>query len=447
MNTAVHGKGSLAEALLADGSSAGKGAHENRDKTNTVDFGATLASLIDQTAVGKDLIHSNQATSSAPPVRGKHSADASVAFDSNAKDAPTTLKRSADAPVAFDSNAKDASTILKRSADAPVAFDSGAEDAPTLKRSADARWLSTRTLRMRQQFSNAALMRGGFRLGRQDASTILKRSADAPAALDMSTTEVDGRFSKVATTPKPGSESRAHAPTQEVISHTSSARSDSFAALSDDHTFAIRRGEVAAAESSLHQTNTSASDGVVSTSRTSADGANASRTSDGVTAGERTGQSAAPALVVQSGVAAVVDSPVPDADIALDPKSQASSAKADHDPGPALSAQVASAARDPANVANPAQINADADVQITARPRTNDSAHSHISRANSGTSPALSTQGANSDSMNPADSKITQPTLANRAADATASSAQQSSQKQTGRGRAGSTAGAARPQR
>ena len=42
MSTAVHGKTSLTEMLLADGAAPGKSGDDSHDKTNTVDFGATL---------------------------------------------------------------------------------------------------------------------------------------------------------------------------------------------------------------------------------------------------------------------------------------------------------------------------------------------------------------------------------------------------------------------
>jgi hypothetical protein len=359
MNTAVHGKASLAEVLLPDGASAGKSADDDRDKTNTVDFGATLTSLIDQTSAGKDSVASSLATSSAARGRGKPSADAPTTFDWSAKKAATAL----------DSSAADAAT-----ASAPSAKDA--------------------------------------------------------TALNIKTTQVDHVFAKVATTSKVGSESHAPATTQEVGSQTSSAPSGSAAALFDAPTLAIHPGEVAADQPNLNQINTSASDGAVSTSKTSRDDANATHSSSDAATGDRAAQSAEIATAAQSGLAVMVDAPVPDTNIAFDQKRQPCSPKATDDPAPASSAQVTSSASDPANVVNPAQIDADADIPITATPRTSDSAQSHSGRADDGTSPALSRQSANSDSMNPADPKSTQQTIANLTADATASSAQQSSQKQ-----------------
>ena len=54
MNAAVHGKASLAELLMADSASTGKNGDDDKDKTNTVDFGATLMNLIDQSAGRKE---------------------------------------------------------------------------------------------------------------------------------------------------------------------------------------------------------------------------------------------------------------------------------------------------------------------------------------------------------------------------------------------------------
>ena len=51
MNASVHGKSSLAEMLMADVATAEKRGADDRDKTNTVDFGATLMSLVDPGAV------------------------------------------------------------------------------------------------------------------------------------------------------------------------------------------------------------------------------------------------------------------------------------------------------------------------------------------------------------------------------------------------------------
>ncbi len=384
MNTAVHNTASLADVLLADGASAGKSADDDRDKTNTVDFGATLTSFIDQTAAGKTPPGSGLATSS-PSVRGKHSADAPTAFDSRTQDAPTS----------FDWSARNALTAAldSASADPPTTSDPSAADAP---------------------------------------KTSGPSATVTPTAFDISTAaHVNGHFSKVAGTPKVGSKAPATVQTQEVGTQTSNARSDSLAALLDDRTVATHPRDVAADESSLHQINTSASTGAAGTGKTSAGDASATRTSDGVTTGDPAGQSAELAMVAQSGVAAMVDSPVAGSDIALAKKSQPSSPKASGDSASASSAQVTSSANKFANVANPAQIDADADLRITATPRTTDSAHSHSGRESGGTSPALSTQSANSDSMNPADPKITQQVFAKLAADATTSSAQWSSQTQT----------------
>jgi hypothetical protein len=54
MNAAVHGKASLAELLMADSATPGKKGDDDKDQTNTVDFGATLMTLIDQSAPSKN---------------------------------------------------------------------------------------------------------------------------------------------------------------------------------------------------------------------------------------------------------------------------------------------------------------------------------------------------------------------------------------------------------
>ena len=375
MSTAVHGKASLADVLLADGAAAGKSADDDRDKTNTVDFGATLTSLIDQASAGKNLVGSGPGTSSPAPGRGKQSADAPTAFERSTNNASTALASSAaDAATASGPSAKNASTAL----------DSTAAGAPT---------------------------------------TTSGLSATAtPTAFDISSAKADSPFSKAATPPTVSSESSADAPAQQVGSDPSSAQSSSFAALLDDHTLTVPSG-VAADQSSLPQMD--ASGGAVKDV--------ASLAAGDVATGDRTAQfadaRADAAKVAQSGVAAMVDSPVPDTNIALDQKTT-SSPKAIDDPAPAASAPGASSASNPANGLNSAPIDADADAQIATTPGGSDSANSHVSRGNDGTSSALSTQGSNSDSMNPADPKITQPTSTTPAADATTSSVQQAAQKQ-----------------
>jgi trimeric autotransporter adhesin len=374
MSTAIHGKASLADVLPADGTAAGKGADDDRDKTNTVDFGATLTSLIDQASAGKHLVGSGPGTSSPAPGRGKQSADAPTAFERSTKTAATALASSAaDAATASGPSAKEALTASESSTkNASTALDSTAASAPT---------------------------------------TTSGLSATAtPTAFDISSAKADSRFSKAATTPTVSSESSADAPAQQVGSDPSSAQSSSFAALLDDHTLTVPSG-VAADQSSLPQMD--ASGGAVKDDRTA----------------QFADAPADAAKVAQSGVAAMVDSPVPDTNIALDQKTT-SSPKAIDDPAPAASAPGASSASNPANGLNPAPIDADANVQIATTPGGSDSAHSHVSRENDGTSSALSTQGSNSDSMNPADPKITQPTSTTPAADATTSSVQQPAQKQ-----------------
>jgi len=139
MSTAVHGKASLAEMLLSDGAPSGKDGKDERDKTNTVDFGATLMSLIDQKAVGKDLVAADVADSPTAPGNSKHSADATTQFDSSADEAdsrfskpataPGNGKHSADARTQFDSSAAEADGRFSKPAAAQKKVES---ESPTL---------------------------------------------------------------------------------------------------------------------------------------------------------------------------------------------------------------------------------------------------------------------------------------------------------------------------
>jgi hypothetical protein len=81
MSNAVHGKASLAETLLADEAATGKNTDDDRDKTNTVDFAATLMGLIDQATADSPLSSSGAAASTASKST-KHTADPALpAFD------------------------------------------------------------------------------------------------------------------------------------------------------------------------------------------------------------------------------------------------------------------------------------------------------------------------------------------------------------------------------
>ena len=86
MSTAVHGKTSLTEMLLADGAAPGKSGDDDRDKTNTVDFAATLMSLIDQTAAGKAAATGDVDASATTPGASKHGAKPSTTFDLTSAD-------------------------------------------------------------------------------------------------------------------------------------------------------------------------------------------------------------------------------------------------------------------------------------------------------------------------------------------------------------------------
>jgi hypothetical protein len=343
MNTAVHGKASLAEMLLDDSPSAGKSGPDDRDKTNTVDFGATLTSLIDQTAAGKGASARNPATAAAPSVRGKGNLAAPTALNSAPADSATT-------------------------------------SSPT--------------------------------------------TAAAPTAFDLTVTAVEQAVSKSASTPKTGATTSASAQTSEVAAPTASARGDSLAALLAARTLATNPGADA---SSL--TQISASNGVAGTGKTSAGDANATGTSDGLTSGDPAAQSAVAALVAHSGVAATIDSPVSDADITFDFRKELFSSNASDGAASAPAAQITSA-NNFAKMVNPAHIEADANVPTTSTNPATDSTPSHSDSANDGTSPALSTQSAETESMSSANPKTTQSSFVNVTANAATSSFAQAAQKQ-----------------
>ena len=77
MNTAVHGKASVAELLLAESTAEGQRSDGDRQAADTVDFGATLTSLIDRTPSAKHSKGGNLTASSAAAGSRKESADAS----------------------------------------------------------------------------------------------------------------------------------------------------------------------------------------------------------------------------------------------------------------------------------------------------------------------------------------------------------------------------------
>jgi hypothetical protein len=76
MNATVHGKASLAELLMADSAAGGKNGDDERDKTNTVDFGATLLNLIDQSASKKDTAVTSSTATGASDESGRKRANA-----------------------------------------------------------------------------------------------------------------------------------------------------------------------------------------------------------------------------------------------------------------------------------------------------------------------------------------------------------------------------------
>ena len=93
MTTAVHGKASLADMLLGDGAASAKSSDEDRDKIDTVDFGATLTSLIDPAAAGNSSADTTGASSpsSISQTRSKQTVDATSPFASDSEDAPASF--------------------------------------------------------------------------------------------------------------------------------------------------------------------------------------------------------------------------------------------------------------------------------------------------------------------------------------------------------------------
>jgi hypothetical protein len=346
MNTAVHGKASLVEMLLDASSSAGKSGPDDHDKTNTVDFGATLTSLIDQTAAGKGASARNPGTSAAVTVHGKANATAPTALESASADSATTSSPS---------------------------------------------------------------------------------TADAPTAFELTVSAVEQALSKSASTPKSGGKTPASAQTSDAPAPTSSTRSDSLAALLANQTLPTKAGASAANASS--PTQISASNATVGTGKTSADDPNVTATSDDVTTGEPAVQSAVAALVAHSGVAATIDAPVSDADIAFDFRKELFSSKA-ADGAPSEPAPQVTSVSNFAKMANATHIDADANVPTTSTNRATDSTPSHSDSTSDGTSPALSTQSTSTDDMSSANPKPTQFSLTNFTANAAPSGLAQASQKQ-----------------
>ncbi len=335
INTAVHGKASRGNVLLADGASAKKNGDDDRDKTNTVDFGATLTAIIDQAGL-------NQAAATKDP--GVSDATAS----------PAAASRT-DGPTTFEANALD--------------------------------------------FSDAATGRHFTKLATSPKSQS-ESGSESPAP---------------ASTAKDSSalETRAHDSATEIDPYPSSARNEPVAGAGNDRTATID------AASNPHQLE----------ARADTDEDLAPSTSPSVTSSDRTDQPAAPPIGGEPGVEVAVDSAVPDSDIALyfrkqifpsTPADESAHASADHFSASAI----------PATVANSAQTKAEADIAAAPMPGTTNSPHPHLGRANDGTPSALSSQNTSLDSMNPANSKITQTSLATLAIDATSSSAQQASPTQ-----------------
>ncbi len=372
MTTAVHGKASLAELLSADDASAETSTRDDRDKANTVDFGATLMSLIDPAVLQTNPVDSRTSSSSSSyPAHadGERTTDAAQAFDSNAAEEPTTFSHGAkDAVRAFD-----ASTIEVESDVSQATTDSRATNVSKTTVSKTTVSKATRTLRPGSEA-------------------------------------------------KPGTESRTHPTVKEVERRASKVGDDSFAALFDHRTSPIRRAEAATDASGLPQTDAHAI--------TRADVADvAAGTPRDVRAGRPPEQPIEASLLARAGVAATIDSPVPDSDITLDFRKQPFSLQATDDAAATPSAQK-KAPDNFAKVVNPAQVRADTDLKATSTPPTIDSPHMRASRASGGTSSALSAQNENSNSMNSSVPKIAQQIFANLIPGATASSAPQVSQTQ-----------------
>jgi hypothetical protein len=298
MSTAVHGKTSLAEMLLADGAAPGKRGDDSHDKANTVDFGATLTSLIEQSVAGKAA--------------------------SGAKDVATS------------------STALSESKH-------GQKSSPTF---------------------------------------------------DPSNAEVDDRFSGPAATPSIGVQSPESASPNEVAPHGNHAQSHSFAALLRQHK-AVDEPDIPRDQATV----------VVDDLKATGSKDASTRAPDDKSAVEPARRPASTSIAAQSAVAATIDAPVPDPDIALDFRKQPFAAKPSNDASGVSDAQIA-APRNFAKVASSAPVEAQADIAAHVTPRANDVAHSHADRATDGTSPALSSP----KSMNSADSKNSQ-TFATLAAD------------------------------
>ncbi len=302
MSTPVHGKTSLAEMLLADGAAPGKRGDDSHDKTNTVDFGATLTSLIDQNVAGKAAATGDVGPSAATPGASKHGQKASTTFDPNSA-------------------------------------------------------------------------------------------------------EADDRFSETAAM-QVGAKSRAPASSVETASHTSRARGDSFTALLRNHK-STNEPQVAIEQSTLSGHDAKANPGKDPSTPAAGD----KTTVDPAT------QPASTLIAAQSAVAATIDAPVPNPDTALDFRKQPFASKGSDGASSAADTQI-TASKNFAKVANPAPIDAEADIAAHSTPHVKDAAHPPADRATDGTSTALSSP----KSMNPADPKNAPQTFAKVTADSTTSS-------------------------
>jgi flagellar hook-length control protein FliK len=119
MTTAVHGKAALAEMLLDDGAAAGKSSDDDRDKIDTVDFGATLMSLVDPASLKTPSPDAGapSTTSATAPASGK------PASNTTSTATPSPASGPDDAPSVFDTGSVSSEQYLSTLINTPDATD------------------------------------------------------------------------------------------------------------------------------------------------------------------------------------------------------------------------------------------------------------------------------------------------------------------------------------
>jgi len=433
MNSAVQGKTSVAEMLLAAGAAEGKRPDHDDGPGSPLDFGATLTSLLDPAAAAKTSTRNGVATSSAPAASGKPGADTTY-FGASAVEADSRP-------------AKPAATTTSTpatGASAPTPGQSSKGETPS-PASAQLARLETRMLAPS---------------GKDGASG----STPAPSSPALPKDGAKSPTNTPAANTGSGSRTLARSGADNLHSYGSaaieaadlSARETSGAALANNQAATNEAGLMASDQSSLDAVVATSSAGGASqiepaalsgeTSNAGKDDAARAADHDAVdhdAAGHDAGGAAASQstqpLRTPVNTASIGDAVVSDPGLAMVPEASALASASSNAATPAASEQTAAAApaaSDFAKIADPAQIYVDDDQSVTSISRPGDSGSPHSNPPSDGTAPALAASASNPDSVtaaiNPsttsADPKAAQESLAKLGADAGAASAPQSSQ-------------------